>query len=272
MRSFPALGPVDVLGVPVRVRCEDRELARWLLLAWARMPQSGRKDALEGALEREGEGFRVRVDGREPLFVSDPTDAARTLHHELVQAIMRRAPDLYYVHAAVVEVGGAGVLLPGLSQAGKSTLALALVLAGARFLSDELLAFEPESRTAQAFPRAIKIRDVCVPWFPELAGRFVGTGEGRIVPFHVLAPEVVRGRTRVTTVVLPRWSAYGTNELEPLTPGTALLALAASSLNFGTHRQQSIDHLATIVTGTRAFQLAWSDPRAAAVRIARAAG
>ena len=44
----------------------------------------------------------------------------------------------------------------------------AFVAAGAGFLSDELLAFDPDAGRARAFPRAIKIRDECVDYFPEL--------------------------------------------------------------------------------------------------------
>ena len=50
-------------------------------------------------------------------------------------------------------------------------------------------------------------------------------------------------------IVLPRWSPEGSNTLTPLTQGRALLGLASSSVNFGTHRELSIDHLATIVEG-----------------------
>jgi len=266
---------LELLGVPVRLECDDPELERRLELCYARLATphgNGRANgsvALDAALRRAGASWKIQVSGRDACSASDPLAALRTLNHELLQGLMLRARSFFFVHAAVLEWQGRGIVLPGLSRAGKSTLALALLLEGARFLSDELLAFDPARRSARALPRALKIRDECVGYFPELARSFQGTGEGRFLPFAALRPDVLADEVPIAAVIVPRWSEVQELRLEPISRGAALLALAESSLNFGTHRQESLDRLADLVREARTLALAWHEPRAAARAVVR---
>ncbi len=269
----------ELLGVPVRISCEDHALADRLALCYARArrPEGARDGALTASLCRSGALWRIQVEGRDERLEPGPTEAVRALNHELLMSVMLRASELFYVHAAVVERRGCGIVLPGLSRAGKSTLALALLLEGARFLSDELLAFDWTRGVARAFPRAIKIRDECAGYFPELAGRFQGSGEGRFLPFEALSdrksgPDLLVEEAPVGAVIVPRWSESEAPSLEPITRGEALLALASSSLNFGTHRTRSVDRLAQLVRDARPLALRWREPRAAARAILRELG
>lgn len=262
---------VELLGVDAVIACDEPATRDALELCYARMRRSraASPDALQASLARAGTGWTVRV-GDEERVEPDPVAAVRTLNHELIQAAMRRNREHYYVHAAVVERRGGAIALPGLSRAGKSTLALALVLEGARFLSDELLVWHPASRRLRTLPRALKIRDECVAYFPELADRFRGGGEGRFLPFEALAPDVLSaGDIPLAAVVVPRWSSAGAMRLEPITRGQALLALAESSLNFGTHGPSSIEWLSGLVEEARAFRLDWREPREAARAVLR---
>lgn len=258
---------LELLGVPVDLAASEDELARRLAVCYARSPRvRSVEQVLEGRIERRGAAWFVTVAGRAPRELASPNEALRALNHELLQALMTRRPEHYYVHAAVLEHGGRALVLPGLSRAGKSTLALALVLAGARYLSDELLCLARDGR-ALPLPRAIKLRDECVPYFPELAGACVGEGEGRFVPFEALPADVVGAPTPVGSIAVPRYAPAADDRPRALGRGEALLALAGSSLNFGAHRAGSLDWLTTLVTGTRTLALAWREPRAAAAAL-----
>jgi len=270
-----SLPPLELLGVPVELASDDEEVRARLALCYERARAAGAgegADPVRGSVERAGDAWLVRVSGRDDLTASDRTDAVRALNHELVHGVMRRAPELYFVHAAVVEHQGRGIVLPGLSQAGKSTLALALIGAGARLVSDELLAFDPARRRALAFPRALKIRDACTAYFPELHSGFRGTGEGRFLAFAALPDDSVCDATSVDAVVAPTWSGERPPALEPVSRGAALLDLTRSSLNFGTHRARSVDHLAELVAGARAWRLTWREPHAAVRALLEALG
>ena len=275
MERVPPIELPGLLGVPVRIRCSDPDLADRLRLCYGRSGGALEDPAraLDASLEPAAGSWRVRVEGRPEQRAEDAAAALRLLNHELLHGVMLRAPEHYYVHAGVVELGGRGLVLPGLSQAGKSTLVLALVQAGARLLSDELLAFHPATGRARAFPRAVKIRDACVRYFPELAREFAGTGETRFLPFESLGGEALAEEAEVALFAVPRWiGAEGEDELTPISRGEALLELARSSLNFGTHREESLDCLAALVHGTSAYRVGWRDPHAAAARLLAALG
>jgi len=257
---------LELLGVPIVLCVPAGELARRAGAAYAPLRSEPAPDALVARCTPCAAGFRLEVDGRAPLERADEVEALRTLNHELLQALMRRRPEHYYVHAAVLEHGGRALVLPGLSRAGKSTLALALVLAGARYLSDELLCLARDGR-ALAVPRAPKLRDECVAYFPGLAAACVGTGEGRFVPFEALPAGTLGAPAPVGTIAVPRWTPDGDDRARALGRGEALLALTRSSLNFGAHRAASLDWLTGLVGGARTFALAWKDPHAAAAAL-----
>ena len=282
MRSVAGTLELALLGTRVRVAVDDPELARRVALSYGAAPgpvvdeprvvAPAQGPPLRARLERGHGGWRAVVDGREPVAAADPHGALRALHHELLHALMRRAPRLFFVHAAVVELDGLGIALPGLSGAGKSTLALAALCAGAGYLSDELLAFDPERRVALAFPRAPKLREVCFGWFPGLERDLAGAGEERILPLARLPGAGLLAETRIGAVVVPRWDPQGRDEPLPVSPGEALLELAGSALNFGTHRQRSLDHLTSLARGVRAFRVGWRDPHAAVAALRASLG
>jgi len=254
---------LELLGLPVRIETGDEDLRARLTLVYGRSQLAPARRPLTARLALVDGSYRIAVDTREERSEIDTTEALRALNHELLQALMTRLREHYFVHAAALVWRGRALVLPGLSRAGKSTLALALVLEGARYLSDELLAFTRAGR-AEPLPRAFKIRDECVAYFPELEGRFVGEGEGRFLPFEALPAGVLATPAPIGAIAVPRWSAEARNRPEPLSRGEALLAMASASLNFGAHREQSLDWLTALVGGAAAFSLAWSEPRIAA--------
>jgi hypothetical protein len=266
MRAPREILGLELLGVPIHLACDDRVVAERLALCYGRSRTVGAlaSAALHASVDRCGVRWRIVVEGRDERYEDDPIAAVRALNHELLHGVMLRTPAFYFVHAAVVAWRGRGIVLPGLSRAGKSTLALALLLEGAEFLSDEILALDPVRGTAHAFPRAVKIRDECAGYFPEFAASFAGTGEGRFLRFDALPADLVAAEARVAAVVVPRWTGTGTSRFVRIPRGTALLALSESSLNFGTHRLRSLDWLAELVCRVDAFSLDWREPRAAA--------
>ncbi len=252
-----------ILDLPVVVRSSSPELLDRIELCYGALPrhESINDGCLQASAEPLRDGWTIHVDGRTDVRAADFVAAVRSLNHELLHGLMLRQRELFFIHAGVVAVGDDAVILPGLSRSGKSTLVLALMEQGARFLSDDLLVYEPRSRTLLPFPRAVKIRDECVDYFPGLAHRFVGAGEGRFLTFETgghatpASPKLV---------VVPRWETSGDDVLHPISNGEGLLELTASALNFGSHRQQSIDHLADLAWAARCFRLSFKEPHTAA--------
>lgn len=265
-----------LLDTSVRVESSSRALLDRITLCYPRMPRATSPGVdLEASVESDALEWAIRVDGRQAVRVADEASAVRAVNHELLHGLMLHRRELFYVHAGVVRVGDAAIVLPGLSRAGKSTLALALVQQGAQLVSDEVLAFDPRSGLVEPVLRAIKIRDACVEYFPALASRFVGTGECRFLPFddaRGVAAGRAASRARVRMVVAPSWQATASDDLIEISQGEAILELTKSALNFGTHREASIDHLVALVEHAVSYRLAWNEPNAAAAILLDALG
>jgi len=76
----------------------------------------------------------------------------------LVHRTMSTQPNVLFVHAAAMEIGGAGVLLVGPTGSGKTTLSVGLAARGYGFLSDEIGAIRLSELSLLPFPRAAGVR------------------------------------------------------------------------------------------------------------------
>lgn len=268
---------LELAGVAVRVTCNDSPTFERLSVCYqdARLSKSIPASFLSASLHYAKEEWVIQVEGRDTIRQTEFIAAVRAFNHELVHGVMLSAPDSFFVHAGVVALRSGCLALPGLTQAGKSTLVLALALAGARVLSDELLVYDVREDQVLAFSRAIKIRDLCLPYFADMEEEFVGTGEGRFLPASRIFAERdktldCQGQDRLCAVIVPQWSVAGDNVLVPISKGEAFLELTASALNFGTHREQSLKHLSELIKSAVSYRLQWSDPHVAAANIMKA--
>jgi len=73
-------------------------------------------------------------------------EAARAVESWAQLTVATLAKELVFVHAGVVGWRGKAIVIPGRSLSGKSTLALALVKAGADYYSDEYAVVGPDGR------------------------------------------------------------------------------------------------------------------------------
>lgn len=71
-------------------------------------------------------------------------DAVEILPGMVRQYVAGSAPEMVFVHSGAVAYNGQGIVIPGESFSGKSTLVTALVRAGAEYYSDEYAVFTPE--------------------------------------------------------------------------------------------------------------------------------
>jgi hypothetical protein len=93
-----------------------------------------------------------------------------------------------FVHAGVVEVGGCGIVIPGRSYTGKSTLVAELVRLGATYVSDEYAVLDPTG-LVQPFAKPLSIR----------TGRHDPLGQLVPVPQDLVADDSVRAGLIVLT-------------------------------------------------------------------------
>ena len=81
-----------------------------------------------------------------------------------------RSRGLFLIHAAALAKDGKGVLIPGFTRSGKTTLSIALLRGGFQFLSDDrpFLKKNGEGFELLAFPEALDVTDQTISFFPEL--------------------------------------------------------------------------------------------------------
>lgn len=92
------------------------------------------------------------------LISRNDADFLFLFEKDLTIELQYQRPDLFFVHAAVVERDGKAVVLAAPSGTGKSTLTLALLHAGFRYLSDELAPFDLVTLQVMPYPHALCLR------------------------------------------------------------------------------------------------------------------
>jgi hypothetical protein len=181
------------------------------------------------------------------------------------------------LHAGAVSRDGAGILVPGSTGAGKSTLTLALACAGLSFVSDDLVFLTgDESRTIAALGLSedIDLTLRTVELLPEVAGLIGPAHDGW--PKRTLAPAEALGAEVALTcqpqvLVFPRIAGSVRSQLEPLARSDALLELAPNVvLTEPDAAQAHFDALAALVNHCRCYRLHTGTDLVEAARIVAA--
>lgn len=102
--------------------------------------------------------FQIQRDGQPVISSQDDSDFLFLIEKDMTVELQRRRPDLFFVHAAVVEYGGRTALIAAPSGTGKSTFAFALLHADFRYLSDELAPVDPLTLKVHPYPHALCLK------------------------------------------------------------------------------------------------------------------
>jgi len=215
---------VTAYGVSVGVRTNDPRVAEGLAdhlppgSESAEFFDTGRMYSLvaeEG--DRSGRyPNSVYVNGALLVRCSTPQTCLRAFEADVQLHVAEMAPERVFVHAGVVGYRGRGILLPGRSFAGKSTLVRELVRAGAQYYSDEYAVLD-SAGGVHPYPRPISIRN----------------GGGAGVTKHqvdTLGGRAADGPLPVGLVVMSEFRSGGEWRPRRLSPGRGALALLANTV------------------------------------------
>jgi hypothetical protein len=182
-----------------------------------------------GGGEGEG-GMSVILDGTTLGRFGDDGAALAYLEWHLNRQVIEGTTGRVVLHAAGVGRDGAVVALPAGMDAGKSTLATALVRRGLDYVTDEALCIRPDDLTVEPYPTALTLEPGSFDLFPDLAAaagavdpRFASS-RWRVTPTEVSAGASVSGG-RVVAVVSPRYQPGGGCAVHRLAPIDAFLVL-----------------------------------------------
>jgi hypothetical protein len=219
------------------VRSDDPVLAGVIAAACrsCRIEHADNPLATVDVIEQDGQ-FTVRADDAVLARTEELADNRALARHRCLTALLEAARParrwLGILHASAVGADGRCVVLCGERGAGKSTLAAALVAAGAEFVTDDYAPLEQASWCVWPVPfapgikrgswRTLKRRypDLYAPPVHKLAGleiRYLDLDGARVAPLHRGLP--------VAALVFPRYEAGAVLRQRRITPAEALTSL-----------------------------------------------
>ena len=132
------------------------------------------------------QGYEVARDGEVALLTDGAAEIVRWLQSDIDAQVARQSREALFVHAGVVTWRGCGIVIPGRSMTGKSTVVAALVRRGAVYYSDEFAVIDDGGRV-HPYARPLAIRD--------------GSGRARPVRVHELGGVAGRDPIPVSLIV-----------------------------------------------------------------------
>ncbi len=211
-------------GVRIGVRVNDPDIAEGVLShlppgsECVEFSDTGRVYSL--LVEEDGPSRRPRrcvyVNGAVLARCATVPGVLRAFEADVQLYVAEMAPERVFVHAGVVGYRGRGILLPGRSFAGKSTLVAALVRAGAEYYSDEYAVLDTAG-SVHPYARALSIRQVGGPGVTKH-------------PVDTLGGHVGIDPLPVGLVVVSKFRSGSEWRPRRLSPGQGVLALLANTV------------------------------------------
>ena len=224
--QWPLTMSVWAYGVRIGVRANDPGLGE----ALARHLPPGSKFAdfsdaarvyslvVDEADDRSGKHWNsVYLNGALLALSSTLEAALRAFEKDVQLYVAEMAPDRVFVHAGVVGCQGRGILLPGRSFAGKSTLVAELIRAGAEYYSDEYAVLD-SAGGVYPYPRPLSMRPVGGPGVTK-------------EPVHTFGGQARSAPLPVGLVVVSKFRSGGEWRPHRLSPGRGALALLANTVS-----------------------------------------
>jgi hypothetical protein len=182
---------IRLLCCEFEIQTDSRELADWL----SHLTQRAEQDVplvqrCTVTITWTGEEFRISGDGMEDDFELSVTSALETLYQRLHGRAIAALPDHIRINATSGMHAGGSFLIIGPEGAGKTTLALSLMLQGIDVTGDVLVLLRDGE--ALPFPRKFYAREDSIGRIPKLSlsGRFAACvsnpQEGRVVALDPL--------------------------------------------------------------------------------------
>lgn len=162
------------------------------------------------------------------------------------------------LHAAAVAWRDRIAVLPAVSEAGKSTLAAAMVAQGARYLSDELAAIDVDSGHVRPYPKALSLSAESVALIEPLAARLATQPDAHEWQIDPLDIGAIGAAGPVAAVIVPRYKADSPLVLETLTGLDALHALLDNSLPFDAVGGRGFEVLGGIASTVPVYRMTYS--------------
>lgn len=207
---------------------------------------------------------RLLLSGETLAESRDVRDLLHRFSWHVNTTAMRTCTDLLLVHAgAVATPSGSGVLLPGASGSGKTSLVAGLVRSGWGYLSDEVGAIDPVTRQLCPYPKALSIKPGMFAEFVDVIDQDqawpISARQWLIAPER-LRPDPVADRSGVGLIVFLEHAPDVPTRLTPLSPARSVAALLEHVSNREAWGARALSLFAGVVKDARSYSLQTGRP------------
>jgi len=214
--------------------------------------------------------YRVYADGEEVGGLQRCDQVFPLVEWGINLRIIARRSEYLQFHAASVAFQGDGVIFPGDSGRGKSTLAALLMTRGWQYFCDEFALVARSSLNLHAFPKALCIKAGSYPIVRRLGLRFarrrdyIKQSKGRVgyVNPRDVGPDAVAEPTAVRYVIFPTYTGGTSPRLHPIPRAEAAIALFRCCFNRHAVGDDTLPIIQRLVSGASCFRLDVGDPDA----------
>ena len=235
--------------------CDDREISALIDAGFGGLAGTPPSRAVQTyAIERaERSTFVVRHRETE-VILHDRDSLLFHIDKEFTLTLQHERPDLLFLHAAAIEVGGRVAALVGPSGVGKSTLTLAAVEAGLGYLSDELAPVDLDTLTVHPYPHALALKEVPAGRIGLPAGTRAEQGRFHVPAAALQAPSSAAPGVLAMIVFLRRDDTVAV-VLRSISAGLAAARLVENTLNGLAHPSAGLDAAVDLSSRVPSFEL-----------------
>ena len=195
---------------------------------------------------------------------SDESELATTLIQQTIFHLIDKNKDGMALHAAALSRNGKGIILPGASGRGKTTLSTWLATKGFNYLTDEYVFIEEKTNIIQAFSRPpnIKVKgiDALDSYFDINAHKdqTIRSSQVAMIPPQLLNPNNKKEQAVVSLIVFPNYKEDSELDLEKLSKARAGLTLMECLVNARNLDGHGFGEATRLVRDTPAYLLTYS--------------
>lgn len=206
---------------------------------------------------KAGRGF-VYLRGKKKRLANSYADLLFLFDKDLTVELQRQRSDLFFIHAGVVASRREAIALVAPSGVGKSTTVLALLQAGFKYVSDELLPIDLSTGRVYSYPRALCLKAPPAPP-SSLPARTIDAGGLLYVPVPARTTIKTSALRLRTLFLLGRISNNQEPRLRRLDVAEASARLYANALNALAHSGSGLDAVIRVAAGTECYELTLGD-------------
>lgn len=248
---------LSVFDCAIRVECWDRQAGALLTSNYGCFKQSIREPQISYRIIREGasEERLIARNGAFPVLARDNSEFLYMFEKDITIETQKLRSDLYFLHAAVLELDGRALALVAPSGYGKSTTTWGLLHHGLKYLSDELAPICLETMQVHPFPHALCLKEVPPENYP-LPRKTIFTTRTAHVPTQFLPGATIMECVPLEAIFFVQFIADISDPvLRPLGKGKAAAHLFTNALNPLAHTGEGLDGAIEIASRTRCFEM-----------------